>query len=99
MRKTLWTALAMGLSLIVTATSGWAKQVTLGIDGMTCTSCARKIEKQLGALKAKGVESCKIDLESRAANVSIADHAAVTVEELKAAVKKAGYSVTLVTGF
>ena len=87
------------LAMVVSSPFVWAKAVTVGIDGMTCSSCARKVEKQISALKSKGVETCKIDLKAQAANLNLSDQATVTPDDLKAAVKKAGYSVTQVTGF
>ena len=61
----------------------------LRADGFTCPSCVSKIEKQVGRLK--GVENVKVHFASARIEV---DHDAerTTVDELVAAVKKAGYT-------
>lgn len=86
------------LALTLSTTAFASKDVTVSIDGMDCGSCAKKVEKQVNALKAKGVESCKIDLGAKTAQVKLSDQSTVTADELKAAVKKAGYEAKSVTG-
>jgi Cu+-exporting ATPase len=58
------------------------------VEGMTCASCVRRVEKALG--KAAGVREASVNLATEKARVSY-DPAAVSPEQLRAAVDKAGY--------
>jgi Cu+-exporting ATPase len=62
---------------------------TLDITGMTCASCVRRVEKALG--KVPGVSAAQVNLATEAASVTY-DPAAVTADDLTAAVGTAGYS-------
>ncbi|UGB33489.1 heavy metal translocating P-type ATPase [Metabacillus sp. B2-18] len=64
------------------------KQVSLGITGMTCASCATRIEKNL--LKLDGVSKANVNLASEKVSVSY-NPAQTSVEQLMASVKKTGY--------
>ena len=69
---------------------GSVKDVELPIGGMTCTACARTVEKQLGA--APGVEQANVNFAARIA--SIRYNAALTdVPGLVLAVQDAGFDV------
>ena len=63
----------------------------LRAKGFSCPSCVAKIEKQVGRLK--GVDNVKVHFAS--ARIEI-DHDAerISVEDLVAAVDKAGYKAT-----
>ena len=65
-------------------------EVTLPINGMTCASCVRRVEKALG--KATGVASANVNLATEKATVSY-DPAVANLDTLRAAVEKAGYGV------
>lgn len=60
----------------------------LRAEGFSCPSCVAKIEKQVGRLK--GVENVKVHFASARIEV---DHDAerISVDELVAAIAKAGY--------
>lgn len=62
---------------------------TLRAEGFSCPSCVAKIEKQVGRLK--GVDKVKVSFASARVEV---DHDAdqVSVDDLVAAVAKAGYT-------
>ncbi|CAH2784951.1 MAG: Lead, cadmium, zinc and mercury transporting ATPase (EC (EC; Copper-translocating P-type ATPase (EC [uncultured Paraburkholderia sp.] len=62
----------------------------LEIGGMTCASCAMRVEKAL--TKVPGVSAASVNLATETASVSLTD-AATSVDALIAAVKKAGYEV------
>jgi Cu+-exporting ATPase len=64
--------------------------VTFGVTGMTCASCVRRIEKALG--KVDGVREASVNLATEKARV-VYDPAIVTIDQLQAAVEKAGYGV------
>ena len=60
----------------------------LDIEGMTCTACARRVEKTLN--KVDGV-TAYVDFASEKAHLQFAGH--IELEELKQAVESAGYKV------
>ncbi|MEZ2305838.1 heavy metal translocating P-type ATPase [Paraburkholderia sp. RCC_158] len=70
----------------------------LEIGGMTCASCAMRVEKALA--KVPGVAGASVNLATETASVNLmsdaATGAAVTADALIAAVKKAGYEAALV---
>ncbi|HVM69687.1 MAG TPA: HAD-IC family P-type ATPase, partial [Gaiellaceae bacterium] len=68
-----------------------AERLELPIEGMTCASCAARIEKRLNKLD--GVEA-SVNYATEAAAV-LFDPALVAPEELVAAVEAAGYHATL----
>lgn len=57
------------------------------VEGMTCASCVRSVEKSLG--KVDGVSDISVNLINETVNVEVADK--VTEDELRKAVEKAGY--------
>jgi Cu+-exporting ATPase len=65
--------------------------VRLDVDGMTCASCAARIERKLNKLD--GVEAT-VNYATEAASVSF-DPAAVTVDDLIATVEATGYHAAL----
>ncbi|SMG58679.1 heavy metal translocating P-type ATPase [Paraburkholderia susongensis] len=66
----------------------------LSIGGMTCASCAMRVEKALS--KVPGVASASVNLATETATIHPAGIAADT-DALIAAVKKAGYEATPIT--
>jgi Cu+-exporting ATPase len=66
------------------------EDVELPIAGMTCSACARTIEKQLGATP--GVSKASVNFATRLASVRY-DARSVTLEKLVAAVEDVGYEV------
>jgi P-type Cu+ transporter len=64
--------------------------VTLPIEGMTCASCVRRIEKALS--KVEGVEEASVNLATEKAHV-VYDPNLASLEHLTAAVERAGYKV------
>ena len=68
------------------------KTLDLPITGMTCASCANRIEKKLNTLD--GV-SASVNYATEKAHVSYAD--VVVPEQLVAAVEAAGYQAALPT--
>ncbi|REE23297.1 Cu+-exporting ATPase [Paraburkholderia sp. BL27I4N3] len=71
-----------------------AQQSTqLAIGGMTCASCAMRVEKALA--KVPGVLGASVNLATETATVSL-DGVAAEPDALIAAVKKAGYEASLI---
>ncbi len=66
--------------------------VTFDVEGMTCASCAMRIERVLG--KQEGVESAVVNLTGKEAKVTV--HPGIDVGGLTAAVEKIGYGATQV---
>src|SRR5690242_7638644 len=69
------------------------EHVELRISGMTCASCANRIERRLNTLE--GV-TATVNYATETASVDI-DAGAVAPDELLAAVQGAGYAATLPT--
>ncbi|MGI8477865.1 MAG: heavy metal translocating P-type ATPase [Thermomicrobiales bacterium] len=65
-------------------------EATLPIEGMTCASCVRNIERALA--KVPGVETASVNLATERASVTF-DPALVDLSRLRGAVEKAGYKV------
>ena len=64
--------------------------VDLPIEGMTCASCVRRIEKSLR--RVDGVSEAMVNLAAAKARV-VFDPAVATMERLGDAVEQAGYAV------
>lgn len=63
----------------------------LRAEGFSCPSCVAKIEKQVGRLK--GVENVKVHFASARIEVDH-DESTTSVDDIVAAVAKAGYTAT-----
>jgi Cu+-exporting ATPase len=74
------------------APSAGTATVTLGLMGMTCSSCAAVIEKTLS--RVSGVASASVNLATEVGTV-VFDPAVVGIDALIAAVKGAGYGAVL----
>jgi P-type Cu+ transporter len=68
------------------------EQIRLDIEGMTCASCAARIEKRLGAVD--GVEECSVNLATHEAAIAF-DPSRVDPGSLVAAVEETGYHAYL----
>ena len=64
--------------------------IVLNIEGISCTHCVRHVTEALKALK--GVKSVRVSLEKKTADVEY--NGSVTSDEMKAAVKEAGYEAS-----
>ncbi|HEY7010489.1 MAG TPA: heavy metal translocating P-type ATPase [Jatrophihabitantaceae bacterium] len=74
-----------------TMTTATGSTCTLEIGGMTCASCVRRVEKALSRID--GVERAEVNLATEAATVDF-DPQSVGLEEITAAVARAGYTAT-----
>lgn len=68
------------------------RQLTLDVRGMTCGSCAQRVQKTLG--KQAGVLEAAVNLATEEATVAL-DGDAVSFEQLRAAVRMQGYDITI----
>ncbi|HEU0163536.1 MAG TPA: heavy metal translocating P-type ATPase [Thermomicrobiales bacterium] len=64
--------------------------VTFDIDGMTCASCVRRVERALA--KVDGVASASVNLATERASVAFEPGVVVDTDLLTSAVAKAGYT-------
>ncbi len=69
------------------------KEIKLDIEGMTCASCVRAVEKSL--TKLDGVSFVSVNLMDEKAVVKF-DPKSVKVKEMEKSVKKAGYKATAI---
>jgi Cu+-exporting ATPase len=75
-------------------TSDLQTELTFDIDGMTCASCVRRVEKALA--KVDGVAGASVNLATEQATVRF-DPGSVTNDDLMNAVVRAGYGASLRT--
>jgi heavy metal translocating P-type ATPase len=68
------------------------KTLKLQVDGMSCASCAKAVEKALGAVP--GVEKASVNFVSKTASIDLND-AALGEQLLIDAVKRSGYNARL----
>ncbi len=69
-----------------------SERIELPIRGMTCASCATRVEKRLNGLE--GVEA-SVNYATERASVQLADDTSTSAEDLVAAVEQAGYEAIL----
>ncbi len=65
------------------------KMKKLSIEGMSCMHCVGRVDKALNGIE--GVSEVEVDLETNSASVN---SGSVSDEDIKAAIKEAGYEVT-----
>lgn len=81
-------------AIVATLPVDGPSQSELNITGMTCASCARRVEKALG--KTAGVTEAAVNLATERATVTY-DAAITTIDDLIAAVEKSGYGAERIT--
>ncbi|MEU3227581.1 HAD-IC family P-type ATPase, partial [Streptomyces sp. NPDC006976] len=79
----------MSAQTAATPAAGAAAEVELAIGGMTCASCAARIEKKLNRMD--GV-TATVNYATEKAHVSYDEDADVSVQDLVATVEKTGYT-------
>lgn len=67
--------------------------VDVKISGMTCGSCVKKVEDALAKLNGVDKKTLKVELAGNHATLKVAKNDAKMMDAIKAAVKKAGYTV------
>jgi Cu+-exporting ATPase len=67
------------------------KTLNLHVEGMSCNNCSGKVETTLSALK--GVRQALVDLDAKNVKIDF-NPDEITLEDLKFAIKKAGYDAT-----
>src|ERR1700732_3138446 len=79
----------------VTTSKVEVEHVDLVIEGMTCASCVRRVEKALAAVR--GVLGASVNLATERASVEAAA-GTMRPSDLVAAVRRAGYGGAVLTG-
>lgn len=72
-----------------------AKRISMVIGGMTCASCVARIERFVGRLD--GVNSVNVNLATERADIEIDSTSSLTLDDLKAVINKAGFTVEAVS--
>ena len=70
---------------------GGPQQLRFGVQGMTCASCVRRVERALSAVP--GVEQASVNLATEEASVTLAGRP--PLDALRAAVDRAGYAMRM----
>lgn len=87
------------LLIVLFLSGGSAKaqitQLTIGVDGFTCSLCAKGVEEQLKALDF--VKSVKADLKNTAFRLSLKNTPKISIQEIKEAVEDGGFSLRDIT--
>ena len=71
------------------------KTVTVGIEGMTCGSCAKLIENTVGAVD--GIVKISVSLEKKEATIEY-NHSVLSSDDVKNAIEDMGFEVTYIQG-
>lgn len=66
------------------------EQITLQVQGMSCSHCVNSIEESVGNLN--GVKSVKVHLDNHTVEVEF-DSNTVSLEEIKSEIEEQGYDV------
>ncbi len=84
--------------LILSGLNGFAasESTTVVVDGMTCVSCARSVERSLKTFSE--VDAVKISLSTRKVTVIYKEGKRLSPDQIRIAIKEAGYSVKSVEG-
>lgn len=83
-----------GLCLTLNA---YAKELTLGIAGMTCQACIDKVTDKLMAID--GVNKVDINLDKKTANLDVEDNMYIPEKVVESAITAAGFNYTGGEGF
>lgn len=82
----------LALSLFIFSIGSYAANLTVDVSGMSCGMCVKAITSELE--KTGKVDGIKVSLEDKKAYFAEKKGQQISDGEVKAAIKKAGYSVT-----
>lgn len=91
MTKILRSAAALGLGLMMTATSASAAMYKIHVNGLACPFCAYGIEKKLGEIK--GVDKLQTNIKAGTVTIIMKDGATLDKATAAKAVKDAGFQL------
>lgn len=92
--KQLLLLLSISISSFSFSDGGRLESVSLQASGLTCSMCSRAIYKSL--LKVPSVSKVDEDIKNSTYTIFFKDHAKVVLDDLKRAVKDAGFSVAMI---
>ena len=71
------------------------RTVVIGVPGMRCAECAKRVEAALAAMGNEGVKADKLAFDTAAGTVTVTyDSMLVAIKNLEFAIAAAGYAVT-----
>ena len=79
------------MMVVASNASAQFKSVTIGVDGLTCSSCSFGVEQSLRKLDF--IENVKTDLNAATATVSFSADKKISLDEVTKKVYQAGFSV------
>jgi copper chaperone CopZ len=91
MKKIIFIILLLGLIIINKNSSAQITSMTVGVDGFTCSLCAKGVEGQFKSLDF--VKSVKTDLKNTLFVLTFKQNAKVDVSQVQDAVTDGGFSV------
>ena len=83
------------LVCLLTSLSALAETLNVAISGMTCGMCVSAITSELQ--KTNKVEKIDVSLEKNAATFTTKKNQTISDDEVKKAIKKAGYTAVKIT--
>jgi mercuric ion binding protein len=89
LKKTLVTSVCL-VSLLFSSTA-YAEKISITVKGMVCSFCAQGIKKTFE--RKNGVEKVEVDLDKKIVTISSAQGATLSDDDIKKAIKDAGYEV------
>ncbi len=93
MKAVLFVVLCLIVSVSAFGQEKGPQVVSLSIEGMSCGSCAGKIDKALKGVD--GVQDVTVSVEDKSATVVLAQHTATSAENLAKVVTEAGYKASV----
>lgn len=89
--KKILALITLGIMLYATDSNAQIKQAVIGVDGFTCSLCAKGVEGQLKNLDY--VKSVKTDLKETTFTLTFYSNKEIKLSELRDAIKDGGFSL------
>lgn len=93
--KKILTLIVLGIMLFAAESNAQVKQAVIGVDGFTCSLCAKGVEGQLKGLDY--VKSVKTDLKETTFTLTFHTNKDINLSELRDAIKDGGFSLRDIT--
>ena len=89
--KKILALIVLGIMLFAAESNAQVKQAVIGVDGFTCSLCAKGVEGQLKGLDY--VKSVKTDLKETTFTLTFYSNKEIKLSELRDAIKDGGFSL------
>jgi len=89
--KKILALIVLGIMLFAAESNAQVKQAVIGVDGFTCSLCAKGVEGQLKGLDY--VKSVKTDLKETTFTLTFYSNKEINLSELRDAIKDGGFSL------